>query len=456
MFRMFDLNGDGVVTREELRSVIGDLWQGTAGDGEESELRHSADELIELLDVDEDGTVSREEFAKFRTSVAVLGSLPDADAATAAAIECKFTPRVEAEILEDEDDVNVDEDDDDISAADISKINFEDDTVAGQASWTTASGAYAPAVDVSIVSMEKARSTAAKVDEEADEDSSFSEDEVEDAVAAFAAAQAMSPPPLPPAPPAGRIRPADETLREASRQLKDKQGGEVQWQLVWDLMRAGRPETARELFYQRTTKNPSSTTLWEQWARFELLQGDAERARGLYRAALLHAEGRPRARAESLRKWGVMEFGAGEPANAVGLFERALNVLQDAEEAAAAAEEAETVEHLGTGSASNSRTPPPTGATGSARRAPTRAPTSSASRAWKPPSRPRRSERHKPSCCARGRRWRHDPETSPPPTRSSRMRAPATVTTSGSCTRRLSWRRLEATSRSEEDLRRRG
>lgn len=354
MFQMFDLNGDGVVTREELRSVIGDLWQGTAGDGEESELRHSADELIELLDVDEDGTVSREEFAKFRTSVAVLGSLPDADAATAAAIECKFTPRVEAEILEDEDDVNVDEDDDDISAADISKINFEDDTVAGQASWTTASGADAPAVDVSIVSMEKARSMAAKIDEEADEDSSFSEDEVEDAVAAFAAAQAMSPPPLPPAPPAGRIRPADETLREASRQLKDKQGGDVQWQLVWDLMRAGRPETARELFYQRTTKNPSSTTLWEQWARFELLQGDAERARGLYRAALLHAEGRPRARAESLRKWGVMEFGAGEPANAVGLFERALNVLQDAEEAAAAAEEAETVEHLGTGSASSS------------------------------------------------------------------------------------------------------
>ena len=112
-------------------------------------------------------------------------------------------------------------------------------------------------------------------------------------------------------------------------------------------MRAGRPETARELFYQRTTKNPSSTTLWEQWARFELLQGDAERSRGLYRAALLHAEGRPRARAESLRKWGVMEFGAGEPANAVGLFERALNVLQDAEEAAAAAEEVETVEHLG-------------------------------------------------------------------------------------------------------------
>ena len=63
---------------------------------------------------------------------------------------------------------------------------------------------------------------------------------------------------------------------------------------MWDLMRAGRPETAREMFYQRTNRTPAVTGLWEQWARFELLQGDAERARGLYRAALLHAEGRPR------------------------------------------------------------------------------------------------------------------------------------------------------------------
>ena len=115
----------------------------------------------------------------------------------------------------------------------------------------------------------------------------------------------------------------------------------MEWQLVWDLMRAGRPETARELFYQRTSKTPGNTSLWEQWARFELLQGDAERARGLYRAALLHAEGRPRARAETLRKWGVMEFGAGESAAAAGLFERALNVLEEAEAAAKAAEDIE-------------------------------------------------------------------------------------------------------------------
>ena len=44
----------------------------------------------------------------------------------------------------------------------------------------------------------------------------------------------------------GRVRAADETLRDASKAIKDKSGGVVEWQLVWDLMRAGRPETARE------------------------------------------------------------------------------------------------------------------------------------------------------------------------------------------------------------------
>ena len=45
------------------------------------------------------------------------------------------------------------------------------------------------------------------------------------------------------------------------------------------------------------------------------------------------------ARAESLRKWAVMEFGADNRVAADGLFERALRVLDDAERAAAAAEE---------------------------------------------------------------------------------------------------------------------
>ena len=196
------------------------MWQGTEGGYLTSQ---SADELIELLDVDENGTVSPEEFAKFRASVAVLGSLPDADAATAAAIECKFTPRVETDdSLDDED-----EDEDMISAADISKINVEDGTAAGQELWTMSSSSDEPVVDVSIASMEKARSMAAKMDEETDEGSgSFSEDEVEDAVAAFAAAQAMSPPPLPPAPPrAGSVprmrpcarRPSSSRISKAAK-----------------------------------------------------------------------------------------------------------------------------------------------------------------------------------------------------------------------------------------------
>ena len=93
------------------------------------------------------------------------------------------------------------------------------------------------------------------------------------------------------------------------------------------------------LFYQRTSKTPDVTGLWEQWARFELMQGDAERARGLYRAALLHVRGAPRARAPRASEWAVMEFGADNRVAADGLFERALRVLDDAERAAAAAEE---------------------------------------------------------------------------------------------------------------------
>ena len=137
------------------------------------------------------------------------------------------------------------------------------------------------------------------------------------------------------------MRRGEDAARDAGRALREKSGGVVEWQLVWDLTRAGRPETARELFYQRTSKTPNETGLWEQWARFELMQGDTERARGLYRAALLHAEGRPRARAESLRKWAVMEFGAGDANAADGLFERALRVLDEAERAARGAEENE-------------------------------------------------------------------------------------------------------------------
>jgi ppGpp synthetase/RelA/SpoT-type nucleotidyltranferase/Tfp pilus assembly protein PilF len=388
MFQMFDLNGDGRVTREELRTVIADVWAGDGG------VKTAADELITLLDTDEDGSVSPDEFARFRTSIKVLGSLPAADAATAAAIEGTFAGLGATEVEEvggytmgKQSEEKVDASamaKNTVSSSSVTdsessetKVQLVDDTIAGQASWgnltTESSAAVETATTVTTPDTVKAEMKAEVKGEAPDQEardvtglsrSSLASsslnaqanaggaggenDKVEnagaasrlvDAVAAAAAARAMSPPSLPPSPPAGHVRAAEDTIRDASRALKDKSGGTVQWQLVWDLMRAGRPETARELFYQRTVRTPAVTGLWEQWARFELLQGDTERARGLYRAALLHAEGRPRARAESLRKWAVMEFGAGEPANAAGLFERALTVLQEAEEAAEAAEE---------------------------------------------------------------------------------------------------------------------
>ena len=325
MFRMFDLDGDGVVTRDEIKRVINDVWLAdaeavdadstTASGGAQSESLGAADELIEMLDANNDGSVSAEEFTRFRASVKMFGSLPRADAATAAAIEGSFSS-VDDDSLDAEDE----DEDADVSAADVAEIVIDAELVVADA-------------DASASAFEIAAA--------APDTSTPATTTIATAAAAEAEAEAMSPPPLPPPPPAGRVRAADETLRDASKAIKDKSGGVVEWQLVWDLMRAGRPETARELFYQRTSKTPSITSLWEQWARFELLQGDAERARGLYRAALLHAEGRPRARAESLRKWAVMEFGAGERVNAAGLFERAMNVLEEAERAARVAEEGE-------------------------------------------------------------------------------------------------------------------
>ena len=125
------------------------------------------------------------------------------------------------------------------------------------------------------------------------------------------------------------ISDSDASSRKAREALKDPLGGVVEWQLIWDLQRAGRAETARQLFYQRTTRTPSNVQLWEQWARFELLQGDQERSRGLYKTALLHSEGDAAVRGASLRKWATMEFGAKNFEESTSLFKRCVSVYDD-------------------------------------------------------------------------------------------------------------------------------
>ena len=82
LFDAFDLNGDGRVTITELATVLETIWE----DEENADLREEAQALMTILDVDHDGTIDADEFARFRSSLTAIAALPKADAETLAAI----------------------------------------------------------------------------------------------------------------------------------------------------------------------------------------------------------------------------------------------------------------------------------------------------------------------------------------------------------------------------------
>ena len=265
LFDAFDLNGDGRVTITELRTVLETIWE----DEENADLREEAQALMTILDVDHDGTIDADEFARFRSSLTAIAALPKADAETLAAINAVALVSVDEEQVIDEADSVIDVDATEVPTGDSIDENAELITTVRAA--ITSSYEYTGKVDL-----------------------------------------------------AGR---------KAAAAMSDPEGGLVEWQLVWDLIRTGRAETARQLFYQRTTRAPGQIVVWEQWARFELLQGDPERARSLYRAALLHCEDQPLVRAEILRKWGMMEMASSDQSRSAAhedLFSRSVNLLVEA------------------------------------------------------------------------------------------------------------------------------
>ena len=237
---------------------------------EESKLRAEADALMTLLDVNEDGTIDPNEFTKFRASLTAISALPKADAETFARIEAVAFEPEGAAVL--------------IETADEEGV-----------------------IDVDVVP------TGSKLEEEAELIAT-----VREAVNSSYEFTVKT----------------DAAARKAAAAMRDINPTAIEWQLVWDLIKSGRAETARQLFYQRTTRTPSEIGTWEQWARFELLQGDSERARGLYRAALLHCADMPLVRAETLRKWAMMELASQDAlhtTSAPDLFSRAIAVLAEAE-----------------------------------------------------------------------------------------------------------------------------
>ena len=235
----------------------------------------AADELLEMLDADEDGTVSAEEFARFAASLRAIGSLPGADAATAAAIEGSIasTSRYSSKSRDarrDDDDQN---DENVFTTTGRSEAGANDKNV----------NDVSADVDGELVVSENF----ARDDDEHSDDTRVRDDEkhkkhkkhlIEDAISALADASAMAAPPLPPAPPPPRVRGGDAAARDAGKALREKAGGVVEWQLVWDLTRAGRPRRRASSSTSARPRHQTSRVYGSSGARFEL-KGETRSAR---------------------------------------------------------------------------------------------------------------------------------------------------------------------------------
>lgn len=73
MFAMFDINGDGSISMEEVHTVMSEVAMETPYAPED------ARELMALLDSNKDGSISASEFAEFRRQVRILQDLPGVD-----------------------------------------------------------------------------------------------------------------------------------------------------------------------------------------------------------------------------------------------------------------------------------------------------------------------------------------------------------------------------------------
>ena len=392
LFRAFDVDKSGSVSVEELKQTIETVWVVNAtGDNETTSLSDddvspssqqlftsadassTAETLMKMLDVDADGKISPEEFKKFREFATTFKACSNADEKQSERIRKAVEMGIEEmDVVVEVDDVIVDVNDVvEIEAKEEArrprprqqqrqqqqqqKVKDEDEIDVDRLvkEVISASGSFDPIsasqdVDVVVVSEEDDESETTKKRDDAKSSSDAratttttttmtttrsSADNVDDDVNKNRENSSEKPAPPNPDQVISQsyvlISDSDASSRKAREALKDPLGGVVEWQLIWDLQRAGRAETARQLFYQRTTRTPSDVQLWEQWARFELLQGDQERARGLYKTALLHSEGDAAVRGASLRKWATMEFGAKNFEESVSLFKRCVSVYDD-------------------------------------------------------------------------------------------------------------------------------